>query len=385
MHDAIRQQLAVIQRKCLATNPEDQYIQLGLGKLIFLAHYSPELFPYELLEQVVEVSTLDATQSLCSGSLAVALLIRDLCAKELLDSSELDELATSADLIYARAITDHAEKREYDLFTGLVGKGIYFLAAHNEPVVAAVVRQLDALKVVADDACYWLDPVQGADRCDLGLAHGMPAIVAFLAECHQRGIEAERCRALLHQAVPYILRQQGRAPAPYQFPTGLNVTTDAVAPASRLAWCYGDLGVAVALWRAGVALSHAAWRDTALAIMLQAAQIDLAPAGVFHSVRHQVWDTGFCHGTAGIAHLFHRFYQATGRPEFRACAEHWLTLTLQQLEHEAILFPVDVRRDEWAEHAGLLEGYAGVGMVLLSFLEPHTHTHWDRSFLTNIA
>lgn len=385
MDDRIKSHLAVIQRKCLVQDADDQYIPLAAGKLIFLAHYSPELLPYDVLEQVVEASTHDATQSLCAGSLAVALLIRDLCALELLDASELADLDASADSIYQRALADHAQKREYDLFTGLIGKGVYFLAAQKWALVAEVVRYLDACKVEVGDTCYWLDHMQGTNRCDLGLAHGLPSIIAFLADCFRHGIEPERCRQLLERVVPYLLSQRGKAAAPYQFPLTLNVATGEATSTSRLAWCYGDMGVAVALWRAGAALAHQPWCEAALAIMHNAGQISRAQAGVFRSAQHQALDTGFCHGTAGIAHLFHRFYQATGQPEFRAYAEDWLDFTLQQLESGTFLFPVDMTRDVWVEHAGLLEGYAGIGMVLLSFLEPARYGTWDRSFLTAIA
>lgn len=385
MTDRIKSQLAVIQRKCLGQDADDQYIPLAAGKIIFLAHYSPELLPYEVLEQVVEASTHDATQSLCAGSLAVALLIRDLCALNLLDASELADLDASADVIYERALADHVQKREYDLFTGLVGKGVYFLAAQKWALAAEVVRHLDTCKVTAGDQYYWLDYVQGAERCDLGLAHGLPAIIAFLADCLRAGIEPARSQRLLEGVVPYLLAQRGKAAAPYQFPLTLNASTGEAATTSRLAWCYGDMGVAMALWRAGTAVAHQPWCAAALAIMHQAGQVSRTQAGVFRSAQHQAWDTGFCHGTAGIAHLFHRFYQATGYPEFRTYAEDWLDFTLQQLESGTFLYPADVTRGVWMEHAGLLEGYAGVGMVLLSFLEPARYQTWDRSFLTAIA
>ena len=252
---------------------DDEYIQLGLGKLIFLARYSPEQLPFDLLEQVIECSVEDATQSLCSGSLAVALLIRDLCALELLDPSELEDLADSADVIFRNAIGDHALKREYDLFTGLVGKGVYFLAARQWDDAATIVRHLDAIKIEVGNSCYWLDLVQGADKCDLGLAHGMPSIIAFLAECFRCEVEPSLCCRLLKQVIPYVLTQQGRAKSPFEFTTGLNVVTGEAPATSRLAWCYGDLGVGIALWRAGHALNHEPWRESALAIMRNAAQI----------------------------------------------------------------------------------------------------------------
>ncbi|TGE25512.1 hypothetical protein E5K00_10060 [Hymenobacter aquaticus] len=381
----LKEYLDKIQAKCITPSTDDHYIQLGLGKIVFLAHYAPDLLSYDVLEQVVDTSTRDSTHSLCSGSLAVALLIRDLCAKELLDPSELAELNDSADRIYQQEITRHTINREYDLFTGLVGKGIYFLAARNDALVATIVRALDTFKLQDEAHYYWLDSVQSATKCDLGLAHGVPSIVAFLADCYRHGIEAELSRKLLTHTVAFLLAQQGKPAAPYLFPTGLNTETGAVAPSSRLAWCYGDLGVAAALWRAGSALQCPQWQEAALAIMLQASEISLDQANVFSSARHGVLDTGFCHGTAGIAHLFHRFYQVTQREELLRSAHYWLELTLRQLDRDELLFPVDVRNDQWVEHSGLLEGYAGVGMVLLTFLEPAACADWDTSFLTNIA
>jgi hypothetical protein len=79
-----------------------------------------------------------------------------------------------------------------------------------------------------------------------------------------------------------------------------------------------------------------------------------------------VVDASICHGSAGLAHIFNRLYQATGQSVFRSAAEEWLQHLVET----------------WCPDAepGLLTGAAGVGLVLLAASTPH-EPRWDRLFL----
>src|SRR5205823_3263538 len=89
---------------------------------------------------------------------------------------------------------------------------------------------------------------------------------------------------------------------------------------SRSAWCYGDPGIASSLLAAGRATARTDWEDIAMEVALAAADRPVDRAGVV--------DASLCHGSVGLAHLFNRFYQATGHPRFLAAAREWLRRTL---------------------------------------------------------
>jgi hypothetical protein len=88
----------------------------------------------------------------------------------------------------------------------------------------------------------------------------------------------------------------------------------------RSAWCYGDPGVAVALYSAARELADPDMARAALALARRSAA--LAPEVAI------VEDTCVCHGSAGLGHLYNRLFQATGDEILREASLHWFRLAL---------------------------------------------------------
>jgi lantibiotic biosynthesis protein len=147
---------------------------------------------------------------------------------------------------------------------------------------------------------------------------------------------------------------------------------------SRLGWCYGDPGIASSIWQAGKALKNEEWKNEAIEIMLHASlRKELKINGVM--------DAGICHGTAGIAHIFNRFYWETKMPVFKEAANYWIEETLKMAYHKDGLAGYKAWQGKergWQNEYGLLEGVAGIGLVLLGFLTDDINDlSWDRCLL----
>ncbi|HEY0990027.1 MAG TPA: lanthionine synthetase C family protein [Kofleriaceae bacterium] len=273
--------------------------------------------------------------------------------------------------------------RDYDLISGLVGFGVY--AVERGEAGAEVARAvLTGLEAYA--ARGWLTgpellpahqrKIAPEGYVNFGLAHGIPGVIAVLAQFCRVGFEPVRARAVLDSALRRLLdtsppRRRGRFTAwqPMEHP-----------PSVRLAWCYGDLGVAAALLGAGLAIGHDEARAEGLAVALDCAERSLRDA--------QITDTGICHGAAGIAHLFNRMAQATGEAALRAAAVTWIGHTLaMRTELPLAGFPANLPEDDGQPRmiadASLLTGAAGVALVLhaaSSDIEPS----WDRLLLVEM-
>jgi len=101
-----------------------------------------------------------------------------------------------------------------------------------------------------------------------------------------------------------------------------------------------------------------------------------------------VRDAGFCHGTAGLAHIYNRMYQATGNETLGRAAVYWLERTLDFYRRAR------AAGDSWVHGSrdgaeggpwtgtGLLAGAAGVALVLLAATTP-VEPLWDRVFLVS--
>jgi len=284
---------------------------------------------------------------------------------------------------------------DYDLISGLAGFGVYALdrtdRASGRELLGKVVARLDETKVQMDGGLTWFTPphllppwqreLNPEGYYTLGLAQGVPEVLVVLA----RAAAAGRTRAgdLLEGAVAWLLAQRNPHGSPSCYATVLPAGGQPRnAGPSRVAWCYGDLGVAVALLVVAREAGRPDWELHALHIARTAAAIPPARAGVR--------DGGLCHGAAGNAHLFSRLHQATGEPVFQEAALAYLEQLLALRREgrgiggfEAWMPGPEDGTDPWQAVPGLLEGAAGIGLALVSALHP-VAPDWDRFLLADI-
>lgn len=273
----------------------------------------------------------------------------------------------------------------YDLISGLVGFGVYALerlpAGGARAIAGRVLDHLEALARPADGGLSWFTPpellpawqreLRPRGYVNYGLAHGIPGVIALAARYVAAGVEPARARRLAEGAIGHLLA------ATTATPEGRFPAWDGDAAPARVAWCYGDLGVALALAWAGRACAAPAWTDEALALARACAT----------RARDGVIDTPLCHGAAGNAHLYNRLWQATGDDAMRAAALAWIDRTFAMRSAEPIAgFPA-ARLDDgvtrWSPDAGILSGAAGVALALAAALAD-AEPLWDRLLLVDV-
>jgi hypothetical protein len=211
-------------------------------------------------------------------------------------------------------------------------------------------------------------------------------VIALLARFVAAGIEVDRAGTLLDAAVAALLaaepaRDDGRYPGwqrggPDQQDRSAD---DDTARRGRLAWCYNDLGVAVALASAALATGAPRWRAEADALARACAARSIEQA--------QVFDATLCHGALGVAHLFDRLRHATGDALVAAAARSWLDRALAMRNAWPLAgFPSRTSHDGvegWTADASVLTGAAGVALVLHSMIT-EVEPAWDRVLLADL-
>jgi hypothetical protein len=274
--------------------------------------------------------------------------------------------------------------RPYDAVRGLVGIGIYALErlprASGEELLSLVVDRLaEALRPRDPGIAWWTDPAwgSGGPGWNLGLAHGVPGVVALLSNVVTSGARPEtvgEARRLIEGAVTWLLAQElpDHAGGAFSFEAG---PPETAAPA-RLGWCYGDTSVATALLAAARATRDTSWEKAAVRVALRATERPFETSGVE--------DAGLCHGAAGVAHMFHRMHTTTRDERFARAARTWFDRALGMREERGFCGFRAARRSpggtKWHPEPGFITGAGGVTLALLAATTGVEPT-WDRALL----
>jgi lantibiotic biosynthesis protein len=304
-----------------------------------------------------------------------------------------DDPNAEVDAVLNRALRKDPWTGRYDLISGLVGIGVYAMQRvrreSGRQLLSNVVQRLDGLAEPRGQGCCWRTPPEhlplwqrkAAPRgyVNLGLAHGVPGVIALLAKAVLRDVEAPSARALLDRSVTWLLTQRGldREVGFAAWSIGAEQRSS-----TQSAWCYGDPGVTAALFMAAGAAKRDDWERDARELARAIAKRDPEGSGIR--------DAGLCHGAAGIAHILHRLYRAEGDPFLRAAAVSWFERTLAMrtpgvgvggFVHDGMGRTGDEHL--YSSNSGFLVGSAGIGLALMAALSDTAPT-WDQVLLVDI-
>ncbi len=287
----------------------------------------------------------------------------------------------SVDETLVRALEQSPLDYGMDLVHGVSGIGMYALERQATPAGRRLVGIIvDALAAQAESMPQGIAWRRAADSrlpedrrgdFDLGVAHGQPGPIVFLAGAARAGWST--AAELLAPAVDWLLAQRVHGER-FTFPAFVQPGEPAI-PARVHAWCYGDVGVSAALHAAGRAVGEPTWMRTALDIARRAARTPPSHA--------ECRDASLCHGSSGVARIFHRLHIETGDDDFEKGARAWFA---------DVLFRAPGNDDDpsasprWYASSyrgsptgvGLLEAGAGIVIALAGALGSPGITSWDR-------
>lgn len=290
------------------------------------------------------------------------------------DMSDYDaELLDDVDHLFLRALNHQPWSGEIEFVLGLAGYAPYIARRSKCTDQTALIKVLvDNYSSVAtwleNGQVCWSQPPGSVYRFDtstpskpeynLGLAHGVPSVIAALLPALQVEELKDSVTKLLLASCDWLLAQQN----PDQDDLCCFGSVVGSDYRSRLGWCYGDLAIALLIARVATALDRPSLMERAQYIALKTTQRDV--------VNGAINDAGLCHGFVGLVSMYQLLYQLIPHPDLKQAAQYWLDYTLEQyLLHglEAFYaFNGDTRAGY--EEYGLLMGYAGVGLGLTAVL-----------------
>lgn len=393
------QKLAEIAETVLENIPEFKsnsgIVSDRIGAVLFLFYYSRftdndryAQAAYDLISLVFDEVCGDIENNRLNngsnGLSGVGWTLEHLAQYDFLDIDTQDMLGDIDEFLYETMLRDMEEKK-FDYMVGALQKGLYFLNRAKNPgnktagvYLSDLVNVMD--RVVEKDnegRLMFFTMVNDEDGkkhpiCNLGLAHGMPSVAWFLGKLAENEINGKTARRLLDGFISYILKHT-QDPGEHSafFPQW--VVGESSPGESRLAWCYGDLGLGTGIFQAAAGSKNKELEKQMVDVLIHS-------AGRRGLEANGVKDAGMCHGTAGLAHIFNRMYNYTGRGEFKDAALHWFGETLEMAAFEDGYAGYKRWNRKWYKEVDIFDGVTGIGLSLLaavSGIEPA----WDRMML----
>ena len=358
------------------------------GPLMFFAHYVKR-FPEEAFQPTLDRYLEACCDDLCNeviyiytfcsglaGAMSSVRLMNRLSLIDL-DISEVEAQYRTPMLRYM-ALFLTRRPGNFDFMHGAMGIALHF--KDDPEFIENAVKWLSENANRDDGFTKWKSVLndKGQIGYNIALSHGMSGIVLVLCRLYNAGVMQHEIEELVAGTIGYILSQEiDRSKYGSCFPSQSLENGDAIHR-SRLGWCYGDLGVAAALWQAGKTFGRQNWKDKAMDVMLFTTQRRDLKA-------NSIADAGLCHGGAGVAMMFKYMYDETGDERFAETANYWADATLDLATHEDgparyKRFTLEVT-PPWKPSYTLLEGIAGIGLGLLSTLDMERKSEWTELFL----
>lgn len=321
----------------------------------------------------------------CDGIAGLGWVTQYLINKNVLNAH--DDILDEYDHYLLQSGLKFLSRGNYDFLHGGLGACIYFLERKGKEMeLEKLFRLLIASSHTDATGQYWLEnalPFYTNDprpRVNLGLAHGMASIVFFLSKLIEKDVAVKEARGVLWRVLNkiYLYLDDTMCTGSF-FPSRLYLDSDLGDTKSRLAWCYGDLGMSLSLLNAARALGDRHLESGVLQMARMTAARRLPSDTLLK-------DGGICHGIAGVTHLYNRLFLLTSDDVFEEAAHHWVGQLLTHIESTGGLlnfFEFNSLSGKYTRSCGFLTGNIGAALVLASYCNKQVPPDWDRALLLN--
>ncbi len=326
----------------------------------------------------------------CTGIAGMGWVIDHLEQEGFIDVDSDAVLSEMDPYLYTRMVLD-IENGKYDFLHAAMGCAFYFLKRYENTKSKKLkstykkylLEFLDALyrtsEKEGENKLKWLSVIDHETKemgYNLSLSHGMASIIGVLTKLHGYIDFKELASKLLKSAVNYVADYKNEDNNAFSlFPSWIPKNNN-IDYTSRVAWCYGDLGIGLQLWYASKTLKDEDLKQTSISILKHAA-MRTKPEDTL------ITDAGICHGSYGNAQIFNRMYKETGDTVFKEATEFWIQDGLSKAIHKDGYCGYkqwNGKDKTWTSEISLLEGIAGIGLVILDYLADY-NTNWDECLM----
>ena len=351
----------------------------NLGSISFIANKDKELAESMLSKFYNSIEEAPYVQPDIYGLSSLGILLNYLSKVDKNRFEEYnEEFVNDFSDVIVEASEAMAEKLEYDTFTGLVCTLNFFLLTEQ---LENTIKTADLLQKVTQEL------YEKNDLNNLGLAHGVCGIIAILAKTILFLEKTETTNEILvkHKdtlelITTHVIKQKGKI-GNFCFPYSVGGKT------SRLAWCYGDFSVCIALTWAALVLPNKKEIDEVVKDTINNAINIKDTERLFITNKDtNEFDLGLCHGVSGAYLVFKRLYKFYPIQELAEEIKRLKEELDKEVEKEIenIKFPVSIQQEplvfEWNTDLSFLNGLSG---FLAAYHDDELVKGWDAPLLTD--
>lgn len=262
--------------------------------------------------------------------------------------------------------------KSLDFLHGVIGVGLYFLSRYeynpsvSKKCIDQIIRFLNNSFTRNGKQIYWeLVEDEFYKRFNISLSHGSSSILIFLSRVYRMDLDIENKECveyLINGIVNHTVMQKLNVEEYGSFFPSFPVESKLQKMKSRLAWCYGDLGIAVALMEAADATENQELKDFGMEILEYAAK------NRRNVESNSIHDAGICHGSIGVSQIFKCQYKKVQKTIFEDASLYWKNIALSFSQEERgkhIFKSYNNQTKSWENSINILEGNAGIGLCLL--------------------
>jgi lantibiotic modifying enzyme len=324
--------------------------------------------------------------SYCDGLAGIGWMFLFLGERGHLDIN-LDEFLAPLDSLLEGELKIQNGSNFFDILHGSLGIALYFLKRGRHDIAKSFVLHLESSATTIGDGIAWKTfskSKQGSSEYNLGLAHGNVSILYFLAKCYKAGIMRDQCLALLKKGINFYFNCMNEEEGynsffPNTFENNRATTKDDTTKFSRLAWCYGDIGILHTLYIIASAIDDIELtKRTTYLLESTTRRKDL--------FANKVVDACFCHGSSGIAYIYWNLYKHSKNVTFLDSAKYWTEVTLEYNKkgNAGLDYTFYTHKGEDINTVDLLNGLGGVYLLYDSILNPQVTKGWEEIFFLTL-
>lgn len=311
----------------------------------------------------------------------------------LLDAGYEEQVQVINSIAYEKAL-ERLPENAFDYFYGAIGLLFYL----SETGATGYCHNLiDLLYAHAEKNNYYFYNNTNdsyTEGVNFGFAHGSAAIISIMISLYEKNINPHKAKAIAVNTLDGLLRfrrseiaadritlidtREGIYPAifPYniisennkpEIKSGEQYTENLYHYSGRLGWCNSDLGILYLLYKAAAVFSEQKYQ-----VLAEELGKDVVKRRSYYET--DIRDYYMCHGTSGVAMLYHKIFRLTGKEVYSREYEHWMEATINRLEKE-------VEGKPSYHKLQLLTGWLGPLLLLSIYNGSPSPDGWDKIFL----